>query len=507
MKNYETEAAWQYHNGTKHPSGNLLDRAHDYSPENRPFPYKTYPNTTEMRLFPDKKPTGISAIDAISTNIISTEGAVVPDISMLSRLLYFSGGITKTIKFPPPVGNVEFRAASCTGALYHIEIYVICSGIEGLDAGVYHYNPKNNALTVLQKGNFHRKLVDATAGDPFVLHAPITLIFTDVFARNAIKYQAREYRHAFWDCGTILANSLAITRAHKMSYKLVLGFVDSEINALLDIEPKKESSLAVLAIGYTTDHEVEPPPRSRVTPIDSDYDHDIFAITSMHESSILTDSLEVSSWRVAYKNKGITMKKRPVKNHANPVCQEALESVIIRRGSTRRFSHDAITAENLSTILRSSLGGYTADLDDNLILNDVYIIANSVAGLDQGAYYYNILEERLEILKKGDFRKISGHLGLDQDLPLDASATMFLMVDLQTILSCLGNRGYRIAQLDAGIIAGRIYLASYALKLGATGLTFYDDEITEFFSPHAKDKNTMLMVAVGKKYNAARVCR
>jgi hypothetical protein len=24
--------------------------------------------------------------------------------------------------------------------------------------------------------------------------------------RNAIKYQAREYRHAFWDSGTILAN-------------------------------------------------------------------------------------------------------------------------------------------------------------------------------------------------------------------------------------------------------------------------------------------------------------
>ena len=37
--------------------------------------------------------------------------------------------------------------------------------------------------------------------------------FLDVFARNAVKYQAREYRHAFWDSGTMIAHTLAMAAA------------------------------------------------------------------------------------------------------------------------------------------------------------------------------------------------------------------------------------------------------------------------------------------------------
>ena len=55
-----------------------------------------------------------------------------------------------------------------------------------------------------------------------------------------------------------------------------------------------------------------------------------------------------------------------------------------------------------------------------------------------------------------------------------------------------------IAQLEAGIVAGKIYLGAYGYGYGATGLTFYDDEVTSFFSPHAAGKSCMLVVAVGE---------
>jgi len=38
--------------------------------------------------------------------------------------------------------------------------------------------------------------------------------------------------------------------------------------------------------------------------------------------------------------------------------------------------------------------------------------------------------------------------------------------------------------------------------LGATGLTFYDDEVTRFFSPHAADKSAIFFVAVGRSVKA-----
>ena len=58
--------------------------------------------------------------------------------------------------------------------------------------------------------------------------------------------------------------------------------------------------------------------------------------------------------------------------------------------------------------------------------------------------------------------------------------------------------GARATQFDAAITGGRLYLAAYALRLGATGLTFYDDDVTAFFSPHAAGKSVMFLVALGK---------
>jgi hypothetical protein len=56
-----------------------------------------------------------------------------------------------------------------------------------------------------------------------------------------------------------------------------------------------------------------------------------------------------------------------------------------------------------------------------------------------------------------------------------------------------------MVQLEAGIMGGRLYLASYAQRMGATGLTFYDDEVTAFFSPHASGKSAIFLVAIGRR--------
>ena len=75
---------------------------------------------------------------------------------------------------------------------------------------------------------------------------------------------------------------------------------------------------------------------------------------------------------------------------------------------------------------------------------------------------------------------------------------VFFLADLRPILQHMGNRGYRAVQLEAGVLGGKLYLGAYAQALGATGLTFYDDEVTNFFSPHAEGKSAIFLVAVGK---------
>jgi hypothetical protein len=54
----------------------------------------------------------------------------------------------------PQVGEIYFRAAACTGALYEIELYIVTGDVPGLDAGVYHFNPADVSLRLLRKGDF-----------------------------------------------------------------------------------------------------------------------------------------------------------------------------------------------------------------------------------------------------------------------------------------------------------------------------------------------------------------
>jgi hypothetical protein len=91
----------------------------------------------------------------------------------------------------------------------------------------------------------------------------------------------------------------------------------------------------------------------------------------------------------------------------------------------------------------------------------------------------------------------AAHLCLGQDLGGDASVTFFFLADLKAILERYGNRGYRLVQMEAGISGGKLYLGAYALGRGATGLTFFDDDVVRFFSPHAAGLEAIFVVAMG----------
>jgi SagB-type dehydrogenase family enzyme len=175
--------------------------------------------------------------------------------------------------------------------------------------------------------------------------------------------------------------------------------------------------------------------------------------------------------------------------------------VILRRGSTRAFERTAaLSARELATVLERATGGLAADFlgspDASLI--ELYLIVHRVEGIPSGAYYYRRPERALELLREGEFRAVAGRLGLSQELPADAAVNVYCVCELESVLAAFGNRGYRAAQLEGGILGGRMYLAAYAQRFGATGLTFFDDEVIEFFSPHAQGKDVMFLTALGR---------
>jgi SagB-type dehydrogenase family enzyme len=225
----------------------------------------------------------------------------------------------------------------------------------------------------------------------------------------------------------------------------------------------------------------------------------------MHEASSLESRLEVKQW--SDKSTALPSSTPQGEETCLPSLSEeeqprdAIEQVILRRGSTRTFDRAAsLTLDQLSTILDRATRGLPADFLEpyGVQLNDLYLIVHSVEGLKSGAYFFRRGQKTLELLKAGEFRPEAHHLGLEQDLPADACVDIFFLADLEHILKLHGNRGYRAVQLEAGAIGGRIYLAAYSQHLGATGLTFFDDDVVEYFSPHAANKSTIFLLAIGK---------
>ena len=507
MRNRETQATWKYHDGTKHSYWSIRTNPHFLDWENRPLPFKIYPTIESLPLPRDVPQTGVAALSAISHHVPTAASDSVPELENLARILYFSAGITK--RRESQSGEIYFRAAACTGALYEIEVYVVTSDLKGLDAGVYHFNPADVSLQLLRTGDFRGNVVQAAAMEPTVVHAPAIIIGTGTYWRNAWKYQARTYRHFGWDGGTLLANMLAVAAASGLPAHIVLGFIDSEVNRLLNLDTRHEVSLFIAPIGFTSKSSLPPARQVPVLGLEtiplSQREVEYPAMLEMHDASSLQAEEEVARWRGRQEAfppsapAGGIIPIRRLPEEEQP--KDTIEQVILRRGSSRTFDENAsITLAQLSTVLDFATRGLPADfLEPPVVqLNDLYLIVHSVEGMKPGAYFFRRDQQTLELLKEGQFRAEARHLGLEQNLPADACVDVFFLADLNRILARCGNRGYRAVQLEAGAIGGRMYLAAYAQRLGATGLTFFDDDVTSFFSPHAKEKSAIFLLAIGK---------
>jgi SagB-type dehydrogenase family enzyme len=214
--NRDISRAWAYHNATKHSEWSVRASPHYLDWANQPIALKIYTTLDPIPLPREATQTGISALSAISATEVSTETERIPTLADLGRVLYFSAGITKKKTYPG--GEMYFRAASCTGALYEFELYVICQDLPDLEAGVYHFGPGDFALRLLRNGDYRSVLG---------LNEPAVIVCAGTYWRNAWKYRARTYRHFGWDNGTLLANMFAMTAALQLPATLRCAFIDN----------------------------------------------------------------------------------------------------------------------------------------------------------------------------------------------------------------------------------------------------------------------------------------
>jgi SagB-type dehydrogenase family enzyme len=476
--------AWRYHEHTKHTPESVRARTGSIDPRRRPHPFKDYAELEPLPLPAELPEYGVPALEALAGQGKSDSPPL--GLPELGRLLRWGAGVLRTRELAPG-DTYHFRAYSSAGGLYPLEIYAACAELAGLRTGLYHFHPLELALRRLRADDVRALLADA-AGATELERAGVVLVVTGLLARSAWKYGPRAYRHLYWDAGTMLAGMLALATSAGLHPRLLSGFVDEQVSRLLRVDGTQEAPLALLAIGQARKAAPtagpEPPTAGAMTP---QAEQSLAESFELHRASRLNSAAGVRSWRAAAQ-----AAVAPEGGASAPPPEspgDPLEQVIRRRGSARVFSLEAVTARELGAILVVATAPLPADFTS---LTEIRLLANAVEGLEPGAYRF--ASGRFEPLGRGDFRRVAGYLCLEQMLGMRAAATNFLLADLASVLARLGDRGYRAAQLDAGLRAGRIYLAAYAHCLGATALTYYDDEVSTFLAPGL---SPMLSVAVG----------
>jgi nitroreductase len=162
-----------------------------------------------------------------------------------------------------------------------------------------------------------------------------------------------------------------------------------------------------------------------------------------------------------------------------------------RRTSIRSYSQQPLPRDELASLLEWSEAPIPADVPR--VVRQVVTVAN-VEGLEPGIYdsELNLLQAREE----GELRKAVGSAAMEQDHPRDAALNVFQLADVEAVVERLGDRGYRWAQLEAGIRAGRLQIGAFMRGWGAAASTFYDEEVSSLLDT---DESPLLMVAIGPR--------
>ena len=164
-------------------------------------------------------------------------------LDQLSQLLWSAQGITEQDGFK--------RAAPSAGALYPMDIYaVVGSGcVEGMDPGVYHYEPDGHSISLGRGEDARGDVAKVSLGQAWMAQAPLNLVITVEYRRITGKYGQRGMRYAMIEAGHIGQSIFLQAQAMGLAAGIVGAFEDDKLIRVIGIRENREP-LLIMHVGY-----------------------------------------------------------------------------------------------------------------------------------------------------------------------------------------------------------------------------------------------------------------
>jgi SagB-type dehydrogenase family enzyme len=140
------------------------------------------------------------------------------------------------------------RTNPSAGALYPLEVYVLAGNVEGVEPGLYRYEPLEHALEPVAAGDLREALSGASLRQSAIAGAPAVFVIAAVYERVAVKYGERGTRYARIEVGAIAQSVYLQAGALGLGTVLIGAFTDADVKDVLGL-PDDHEPLAIMPVG------------------------------------------------------------------------------------------------------------------------------------------------------------------------------------------------------------------------------------------------------------------
>lgn len=483
-----------------------------------PLPYKLYRGLPEIPLTGD-------------VPLTLRDAQTEPELRELGHFLWYVYGLTQYAQsafFEDTHGKAAVRYAQLFrrfvpsgGALYPNELYVYIR-MDDVTNGIYHYDVAHHQLRLLREGNFDSYL-SRSLGNSFDLADCFCTIFVStVFWKNFYKYNNFSYRLQGLDAGVVIGQALEVADRMGFSSRVCYQFLDHSINHLLGLSEQEESVYAIIPLSihpsihyadnFNKKETVSALELSQEVPL---LKHETYnrskrvleypLLKEMNEASMLETTQSFVKIKIddcVKKPIGTEFTMLPF---TEPLSYDLASVCRERHSPDIDFVMGKVSQKTISTLLKETFSfSYQNDLDDNTdeypeTRLSLYGFFYNVEGLSNGTYAYDKGAHALRRISKGDFREILQYgLTMPNVNLFQVPLCLHVVGSKDYLKEELGYRGYRIQQMEAGILVQRLLLISCALGMGGHPLLGFDaNQCDELYRADSKQITSLIQIPIG----------
>lgn len=450
------------------------------------------------------------------------------DLNRVGHFLWYVFGITQLSQSVFPMDSKEQdsyplqsyrRFAPSGGALYPNELYVYLK-VEGLLNGVYHYDAAHHSLVLLREGNFDSYIARALGNRCDISSCFGVVFVSTMFWKNFFKYNNFAYRLQGLDAGVLIGQLMEVAKRFGFASGVYFQFLDTAINHLLGLSEQEESVYSVIPLSVETtnwstngrdlyENVISEELRQELPAIHPEHFERSLSvreypmITAINEASKLD-----STWAFrVIEGRGIAERVDPgvALPHIEPLSYDLAEACGNRFSPDMDFVLGMVSQQQLATLLLEATASfpYRNDLDEAYRSNfprvTIYSCFYNVEGISNGAYYYEGTEHMLREIYPGDHRlHLQTGMSLDNVNLLQVPLCLHVAGDKEFYKTELGYRGYRIQQMEAGMLVQRLLLAASALGMGGHPLLGFDANLSdELYKMDQQGKTSLIQIPIG----------